>query len=45
MLTFSYIDFNLDVMVINDIIEQAAGRGSKASDRGGTIYSCVLQFL
>lgn len=24
-----------DVMVLNDIIEQAAGRHSRASDRGG----------
>lgn len=28
--------FVADVMVLNDIIEQAAGRHSRASDRGGT---------
>lgn len=27
--------FQLDVMVLNDIIEQAAGRHSRASDHGG----------
>lgn len=27
-----------DVMVLNDIIEQAAGRQSHASDHGGNFY-------
>lgn len=27
-----------DVMVLNDIIEQAAGRHSRASDRGGKTH-------
>lgn len=33
----------LDVMVLNDIIEQAAGRHSRASDRGGKFY--LLNFI
>lgn len=31
-----------DVMVLNDIIEQAAGRQSRASDHGGMYYSTLL---
>lgn len=34
---FSNFDVILDVMVLNDIIEQAAGRHSRASDHGGEI--------
>lgn len=29
--------FSADVMVLNDIIEQAAGRHSRASERGGKL--------
>jgi hypothetical protein len=31
-------------MVLNDIIEQAAGRHSRASDHGGEIYAKCLPF-
>lgn len=34
LINLSYI---LDVMVLNDIIEQAAGRHSRASDHGGEL--------
>lgn len=34
----------LDVMVLNDIIEQAAGRHSRASDHGGEVsYTLTFQ--
>lgn len=36
------MDFLADVMVLNDIIEQAAGRHSRASDRGGKVI-CVIR--
>lgn len=35
---YLYWLLSLDVMVLNDIIEQAAGRHSRASDRGGKFY-------
>jgi hypothetical protein len=35
-----------DVMVLNDIIEQAAGRHSRASDHGGEIFAlCHSMFF
>lgn len=32
---YFWLLISVDVMVLNDIIEQAAGRHSRASDRGG----------
>ena len=34
-----------DVMVLNDIIEQAAGRHSRASDRGGKFKQFPISLL
>lgn len=37
LIILSTPNYFLDVMVLNDIIEQAAGRHSRASDHGGKI--------
>lgn len=42
-MNYKYCLFQPDVMVLNDIIEQAAGRHSRASDHGGKFCFSVTQ--
>lgn len=41
-LIIKYVIQIADVMVLNDIIEQAAGRHSRASDRGGKMITSKI---